>query len=271
MTGFDYSSTAVRPLCTGLPPEVLDALELALGGPPDSVQSAGGGFTPGFAATFRRGSRAIFVKAASSANAFPYSAYAREASVLAGLPEGLRGLPPLLADGSMLDGLLDDDAVSGIFARCARGERIAFLPPLPSRRWLELQSLVEQAPVVLAGSSVLHNDLRPDNIILASGSGRAWVCDWNHLTKGPAWADWVGLLPYARQGGLDADTLLRDSALSGGVPNDAVDSWLAVLAAYMVVTGSSPEVPTSPHLRAHGRFTARIMVDWVSERRKWAA
>ncbi len=122
-----------------------------------------------------------------------------------------------------------------------------------------------------SSTAVRPLDLRPDNIILASGSGRAWICDWNYLTTGPAWADWVALLPYARQGGLDADSLLRNSALSGGVPDDAVDSWLALLAAYMVVTGSSPEVPTSPHLRAHGRFTARIMVDWVSERRKWAA
>lgn len=327
MTGFDYSSTAVRPTYSGLPREVRDALELALGGPPDSVQPAGGGFTPGFAATLRRGPRALFVKAAGSAKTFPYSSYLREASVLAGLPEGLpvprllaarsvqtsgsseewitlciehvegtmpgrpwtlsqaeaihaslveldqglRGVPPLLADGSMLDGLTDDDAVSGIFARCARGEPVPFLPPLTPRCWLDLQSLVNQAPVVLAGSNVLHNDLRPDNIILASRSGRAWICDWNYLTRGPAWADWVGLLPYARQGGLDADALLRTSALSAGLPDDAIDSWLALLAAYMVVSGSSPEVPTSLSLRAHGRFTARIMVDWVCERRKWAA
>ncbi|WP_246021226.1 phosphotransferase [Arthrobacter echini] len=130
---------------------------------------------------------------------------------------------------------------------------------------------MEQAPALPTGSSVQHNDLRPDNIILDSRSGRAWICDWNYLATGPAWADWVALLPYAHHDGLDADALLRGSTLSVGVPDDAVDSWLALLAAYMVVSGGSPEVPTSPHLRAHGRFTARIVIDWLSERRKRAA
>ncbi len=123
----------------------------------------------------------------------------------------------------------------------------------------------------MSGWSILHNDLRPDNVIIERTSGRALVCDWNFLTRGPAWADWVGLLPYLRHDGLDADALLRASPLSAGVPDDAVDSWLALLAAYMVVSGLSPEVPGSPRLRSHGRFTAGIMVDWLSERRKWAA
>ncbi len=44
-----------------------------------------------------------------------------------------------------------------------------------------------------------------------------------------------------------------------------------LLAAYMAVSGLSPEVASSPKLRAHGGFTAGIMIDWLSERRKWAA
>ncbi len=327
MTGFDYSSTAVRPGYASLPREVRDALGQLLGGTPDSVEPAGGGFTPGFAATLRRGGRALFVKAACSTAAFAYSSYLREASVLAALPAGLpvprlletrsvrtsassdewiilciehieggmpgrpwtvahtdavhaslleldHGLqdgPQVLAHDSVMDGLIDDEEILGIFARCAEGEPVPFLPPRAPRHWLDLQSLVDRAPALLTGASLQHNDLRPDNIILDSRSGRAWICDWNYVATGPAWADWVGLLPYARHDGLDANALLRGSALSVGVPDDVVDSWLALLAAYMVVSGGAPEVPTSPRLRAHGRFTARIMIDWLSERRKWAA
>ncbi|MUK01754.1 hypothetical protein GM708_07280 [Vibrio cholerae] len=108
-------------------------------------------------------------------------------------------------------------------------------------------------------------------LFIEHGSGRAYVCDWNFLSHGPSWADWVGLLPYLRHDGLDADALLRRSPLAAGADAAAVDAWLAVLAAYMITRGLSPEITSSPALREHGRFTARVMVDWLSERRKWAA
>ncbi len=328
MTGFDYSSTARRPAHEDLPRDVRDVIAGYLGGPPDHVQPAGGGFTPGFAATVRRGGAALFVKAASRSGSFVYPAYLRESAVLAALPDGLpiprlvssqavtdsasgdewvllclehidgimpgspwtmdqaaavhasligldqrlQMLPAHLVTGSVSDGLTDDGAVMAIFGRCAAGEQsVPFLPALGREHWLDLQGLVERAPFLLEASRIVHNDLRPDNVIIEQPSGRALICDWNFVTRGPAWADWAGLLPYLRHGGLDADALLRSSPLSGGAGADSIDAWLALLAAYMVVSGLSPEVASSPKLRAHGRFTAGIMIDWLSERRKWAA
>ena len=326
MTGFDYSSTASRPAYRDLPGDVRRGVAEALGGPPAEVRLAGGGFTPGFAATVRRGGASLFVKAAPESSAFAYPAYVQEASLLAALPAGLpiprllstqhlgadgpgeawvllviehiagtlpggpwtqgqaeavhaalvdfdgksRRIPAHLATGSMTDGLTDDEAVMGVFGRCATGGRSPrFLPALGRRHWLELQGLVDRAPSLLTGSAMVHNDLRPDNIILERSSGRALVCDWNFLTRGPAWADWVALLPYLHHDGLDADAWIGASPLSAGVPAEAIDSWLAVLAAYMVVSGLAADVPTSPRLRAHNRFTAGIVVDWLSERREW--
>ncbi|MUK01755.1 hypothetical protein GM708_07285 [Vibrio cholerae] len=89
MTGFDYSCTARRPPYESLPIEVRTAMTVALGGRPDDVVTAGGGFTPGFAATLRRDGRALFVKAASSVEAFAYPAYRREAEVLRAIPAGV--------------------------------------------------------------------------------------------------------------------------------------------------------------------------------------
>ena len=66
MTGFDYTSTARRPGDETLPREIRDVIAGLLGGGPDDVRPAGGGFTPGFAAVVRRADRVIFVKAASS-------------------------------------------------------------------------------------------------------------------------------------------------------------------------------------------------------------
>lgn len=186
------------------------------------------------------------------------------------LDSGLHGLPSHLVTGSVTDGLVDDDDVLGVFGRRARNEvETPFLPDAPMERWLELQHLVEGAAAVLPGPAPAHNDLRPDNIIMERGTNRAYVCDWNFLSRGPAWSDWTGLLPYLHHDGLDADALLASSPLAAGADDHAVDTWLAVLAAYLTVSGLSAEVPTSPRLRAHGRFSARIMVDWLSERRAW--
>jgi len=337
VTGFDYSATARRPHYTDLPAEVRGAIARTLGGSPDEVRLAGGGFTPGFAATLRRGPSSLFVKAASDADPFPFADYQRESVILASMPEGLpvprllsartvlqpertwtvlciehidghmpghpwttadvgavedslieldQGLAGLPADlpadlatasftaglSDFTAGLTDDDAVLGIFERCATGAvDVPFLPRVTRERWVHLQALVASAPSLLAGSRIVHNDLRPDNIIIERRSGRAYVCDWNFLARGPSWSDWVGLLPYVRHAALDADTWLRSSRLSATADPAAVDAWLAVLAAYMTVRGLSPEIPSSPFLRAHARFTPGIMIDWLFERRKWAA
>ncbi|GAB3532946.1 hypothetical protein GCM10027403_06210 [Arthrobacter tecti] len=180
---------------------------------------------------------------------------------LAGLPRGVTG-------GPMSAGLSDDPEVSSIFHRLgASGELPAFLTPWTAGRLNELQALCNRSADALRGDAILHNDLRADNVIIQRSDKRAFVCDWNFLARGPAWADWVGLLLYARHGGIDPRPWLRDSPLSAAADPDDVDSWLAVLAAYMTHYGMQPDLPSSPMLRAHGRFTARIILDWIAERR----
>ena len=135
-----------------------------------------------------------------------------------------------------------------------------FLPGLSAPEAAGLQHLLESCPEALAGTAVLHGDLRPDNILMRSG--RALICDWNFLGTGAAWTDWVSVLPYARAGGLDADSELRRSALTRDVPDRTIDAFLAGMLNYMLHAGGQPDVPTSPHLRVHGRHTARIVYDW---------
>ena len=189
--------------------------------------------------------------------------------------EGLQELPANLSSGSMVDEFFGASPRTDVVGRWAPENPLpAYLPPLGVQHRSELENLTALSREALAGDAVLHNDLRADNIIIRPGGGsspmpRALVCDWNFLSTGPAWADWAALLVYPRQAGIDVDTWLAESPLSGGADSDHIDAWLALLAAYMVTSGDQPELATSPWLRTHQRFTARILIDWLSERRKW--
>ena len=84
-----YDATAVRPSWEELPTSVRDVVGGWLG-PPVSWQSAGGGFTRGFASTLvgRDGSRS-FVKAVPFANVHITASYRREIAVHGVLPAGV--------------------------------------------------------------------------------------------------------------------------------------------------------------------------------------
>jgi hypothetical protein len=138
-------------------------------------------------------------------------------------------------------------------------------------RCQELTDLVARAASALAGDVPSHNDLRADNVLI-DGRGRAVFVDWNWLQTGPAWIDFVGVLPLARAEGVDVDAWLRRSPLTRGVDRDDVDSWLAVIAAYMLDHADRPLWPGGPHLvRVHQRRYARCFLDWLGARRGWAA
>lgn len=184
------------------------------------------------------------------------SACVRAAERLSGFPAALAGDP-----------LAEDMAqVPSQFAPIIDGGPSPwFLPELDAGQARLFQASLDLCPEALAGDAVLHGDLRPDNILISSG--RALICDWNFLGTGAAWTDWVGVLPYARGGGLDADAWLRRSVLTRDVPAEYIDAWLAALLNYMINSGTSPEVPASPHLRSHGRYTAELIWDWAISRK----
>jgi hypothetical protein len=174
--------------------------------------------------------------------------------------------------GSLVTDVAEDGTIRSVFADLAAGRlpltwgQPAWLP----HRYAELDALLEVAPAALAGTCATHGDLRADNVLVTSG--RAVVVDWNWLSLGPVWTDFVGLLPPARAEGVDADGWLRRSPLTRDVDPEHVDSWLAVIAAYMLGSAEKPLFPGGlPALRVHQRRYARTFLDWLGERRGWAA
>ncbi len=188
-----------------------------------------------------------------------------EASVaaLTPVPSGLS--LPALADeiGRDPDSLACFPALSSGGLELAAGQ-----PRWLPQRYGELAALVDGAAARLDGDTACHCDLRADNMLI--GPRGAVFVDWNWLVRGAAWTDFVGLLPLARADGVDADAWLARSPLTRDVDPEAVDAWLAVIAAFMLANAGRPIWPGgSPVVRVHQRRYARTFLDWLGARRGW--
>ncbi len=293
-----------------LPPHVRNLIERRIGSPVTDASSQGGGFTPGFASvlTCVDGSR-HFVKAAS-AQAQPIFAesYREEARKLLALPEAVPA-PRLLwsVDDDWV--VLETAYVEGRAPRRPwREAELAsvldtleattrVLTPAPpalglatfaeefaafAAAWDDLETrgdlphadetaaLAHRFADVTGGDSLVHTDIRDDNVIVAADGG-VWFCDWNWPVRGAAWLDMLFLLIQPRGDGLNVDSILAHRELTRDVPAEHIDIVLALLAGYFTRQADQPVPPTSPHLRNHQAWMRDVIWAWLAERRDWSA
>ncbi|WP_244929172.1 hypothetical protein [Nocardioides sp. W7] len=122
---------------------------------------------------------------------------------------------------------------------------------------------------VSAGDTLVHTDVRDDNVLLAA-DGRVLLCDWNWPAVGAAWLDTVLLMIGPRGDGLDVDALLARLPLTRDVPADSVDAFLALVTGYFWRQGDERVPPTSPYLRDFQRWQGDVAWDWLAQRRGWS-
>lgn len=132
----------------------------------------------------------------------------------------------------------------------------------------ECERLTAVGDEALAGDSVVHADIRDDNLLI-DAADRVWLCDWDWPLRGNPALDPLGVLVSASGDGHDADAWLARSASIQSLDSDAVDGILSLLAGYFweACHRSSPE--TSPWLRTHQRWYAEATSDWLARRRGW--
>lgn len=140
-------------------------------------------------------------------------------------------------------------------------------PDLP--HLAEAEALARRYREVCAGDTLVHTDVRADNVLLDS-DGRAQICDWNWPMRGCAWFDSLTALIGPRGDGLDVDAVLAGRRLLRDVDPEAVDIVLALHVGYFLSHGSRPAPSNSPHLRVHQRWQGEVCWDWLSERRGWS-
>ena len=290
-----------------LPPMLRSMIERRIGSPVVTADSAGAGYTPGFASVLTCGDGTRhFVKAASKKAQRTFAdSYLEEVRKLRALPQELPVPRLLWSHEDDLWVVLELEYVEGaIPARpwnptdldaCLDSlEEIAERltpPPMPLRTFAEefadflpawdhvrrvspdlphLEDAVGLASgfaEATAGQTLVHTDARDDNFLIAAG--RALLCDWNWPVVGAALVDTVLLLISAHGDGLDADAILASRPLTRDVDPDSIDSLLALITGYFLERRDQPVPNSSPYLRAHQSWYAEGTWSWLTARRGW--
>ena len=133
----------------------------------------------------------------------------------------------------------------------------------------EVRDLVVAFPHHCNGNTLVHCDLRDDNLIIGA-DGKGWIVDWNFPALGKPFIDLVTLLMSARGDGHDVEKILAVSPLTSAEDSEAIDSLIADLALYYAIASGGPEPDGSPHLREHQRWSGLVVADWLAERRRWS-
>jgi len=193
---------------------------------------------------------------------------------------GLAALTP----GHVVDDLLEDQRLRGALTHgMTLPGSLDLLPHWLPARIDEVVDLAADTDALRATDALsargqddhlIHFDLRPDNLLIGRRAGevadRAYVLDWNWVTLGPAWCDWVSVIPAMQAQGHDLGELLDSTPLSRSADPHALDVWLALLAVYMLVCfEDEPPLGATMALRHHQRYYAQVFVDSLATHRGW--
>jgi aminoglycoside phosphotransferase (APT) family kinase protein len=116
----------------------------------------------------------------------------------------------------------------------------------------------------VGGDTLLHLDLRADNLILDQ-DGDVHIVDWAHACAGAPWVDLVLLLNEVGHAFEDLDEILA----SAGAPAEGVDALLCAFAGMLAAHCRWPAPPGLPTIRAFQRAYARFATDWLARRTGW--
>jgi hypothetical protein len=137
-----------------------------------------------------------------------------------------------------------------------------------SRNLSRLAELESGWPNALAGSTLLHCDVRSDNL-LVTGAGVVFV-DWPHACVGAPVFDLVAWAPSVQlEGGPAPEELLALSATGSAVDREAVAPLVAAFGGFLVGHSLQPSPPGLPTLRAFQAAQGAVALAWVRRLMGW--
>lgn len=141
------------------------------------------------------------------------------------------------------------------------------LDPWLQRNLERLAELEALAPALAAGDTLLHCDMRADNMLIAGD--RLYVLDWPWARVGAWWVDAVGMAPsVVMQGGPSPEDFINRLDMTG-VPAVALDAAVCAIAGYLVVRALEPPPPGLPTVRAFQAAQGRHATAWLRSRTGW--
>ena len=137
-----------------------------------------------------------------------------------------------------------------------------------ARHLADLVALEARVTDAARGDTLLHFDMRADNLLLTADGVQ--VVDWPHAHVGQAWVDLVWFAPsVAMQGGPPPGDLVTRYGPARDADPAALDAVIAGVAAYFTATSLQPPSPGLPTLRAFQAAQAEVARAWLAERTGW--
>lgn len=127
----------------------------------------------------------------------------------------------------------------------------------------ELAELECEWPQHAAGDTLLHADIRADNVLLTGD--RVIFVDWPHACLGAAFVDVMLLAPsVAMQGGPQPDELLAMTRTGRAASGEAVTAVVCAMAGYLTERALRPAPAGIPTVRAFQAAQGEITRRWLA-------
>jgi aminoglycoside phosphotransferase (APT) family kinase protein len=146
-----------------------------------------------------------------------------------------------------------------------------------ARENIEQLVRLEQAwPALAAGDTLLHADIRADNVLLTSardssgsaavaGTDRVMIVDWPCACRGAAFIDAAFFAPsVAMQGGPSPDELMAMTRVGRAADREAVTSTVCAIAGYLTERSLRPPPPGIPTVREFQAAQGKIAINWLA-------
>jgi aminoglycoside phosphotransferase (APT) family kinase protein len=137
--------------------------------------------------------------------------------------------------------------------------------PWAEARLDELAELETGWAEAAAGHTLLHADVRADNILITPE--RVVFVDWPHASLGAAWVELLAFMPsVAMQGGPKPWEIFDAHPVARGAAPERVNAMLAALAGFFVRWSTLPPPPGLPTLRDFQRAQGVEALAWLRRR-----
>jgi len=142
------------------------------------------------------------------------------------------------------------------------------IDPWVQRHLDELVVLEAASADAARGTTLLHTDLRADNILLTPS--RVFFIDWPWASRGAPWVDLLFMLPsVAMQRGPKPWEIFDEHPLGRRAPDRAVTAVVAAAAGFMIFGSRLPPPPGLPTVRAFQRDQGIPALKWLKRRTSW--
>ncbi|MEO8328373.1 MAG: phosphotransferase [Candidatus Nanopelagicales bacterium] len=120
---------------------------------------------------------------------------------------------------------------------------------------------------LVQGTTLLHGDLRDDNILIAADDSVVFV-DWPQACIGAAWFDLLLMLPSIalKLGAQSAERIVRTHTHTRDVEAQTINCALAAVAGFFVEGSFQPAPIGLPTVRDFQRAQGKVAVEWLQTR-----